>query len=113
MRESISVGNYTLEVTMKLIVADGLESRDYLHGVEVVTARTAAGRLDMSSTSVRQYLNKPGAPKPYATGMHGQKQRLFWKAEEALPYLDALNRARLAGLARGERLTGRPRKAAD
>ncbi len=87
-----------------------VESREFIGGVEVLTARTASERLGIARTSAKQSLAKPQAPTPYATAPLGTKGlRTFWRADEALRYLLQIEEERITALRLGKKVLGRPR----
>lgn len=84
-----------------------VDTRTYIEGIEVITPRSIPNRIvGIHDTTARNWLRRADAPQPMAKMSGGAT---YWKADEAIAYLEQKFEQQKALEAIGKRV-GRPRK---
>jgi hypothetical protein len=93
-----------------MIINPKVDTRTYIEGVEVITPRGIPYRIQgVYDNTARKWLNRADAPKPIARH-EGGRGDVFWKADEAIAYIQQLLKEQAEREAQGIRSVGRPRK---
>lgn len=82
----------------------------YIGDVEVTTCRHLGDMVGLTEGTIRQYMAKSNAPRPYAVLPFGTgRRKTIWRMDEAMPYVTEIEDIRKDALAKGQRIQGRPR----